>query len=182
MKKKGNEIRKQIKMRKDNKFLLTFIVSFMLIMATSPLVLGLHEDLLVITFDPDADVDINVDFTAYNFSIVLAAEWSNTTGEIFTLYNNGTIAMDTEIRADNSSEGDMTINGTGVPPATDEFAIYIEDLDFPHYLNDSYVDDFDTALASNGYKSFDVCLLLGTNLSANHSWQTVNISFRGSII
>ena len=181
MKKKGNEIRKQIKMRKDNKFLLTCIVSFMLIMATTPLVLGLHEDLLVITFDPEADVDINVDFTAYNFSTVAVDAWENTTGELFTLYNNGTIAMDTEIRADNTSEGDMTINGTGVPPGMDEFAIYIEDLDVPHYLNYSYVDDFDTALAANGYKSFDVCLLIGSSMSANHSWQTVNISFRGTI-
>ena len=158
------------------------IMALMFFASTTPLVLALHEDTLVITFDPDGDIDINVDVTAYNFSTVNVNAWENTTGELFTLYNNGTLPMDTEIRADNSSEGDMTINGTGAPPATDEFAIYIEDLDFPHYLNDSYVDDFDTALASNGYKSFDVCLLLGTNLSANHSWQTVNISFRGSII
>jgi hypothetical protein len=157
------------------------IIALMFFTSTTPLVLALSEDTLVITFDPDGDIDINVDVAAYNFSTVIVNAWENTTGELFTLYNNGTLPMDTEIRADNSSEGDMTINGTGVPPTTDEFAIYIEDLDFPHYLNDSYVDDFDTVLASNAYKSFDVCLLLGTNISANHSWQTVNISFRGTI-
>jgi hypothetical protein len=90
--------------------------------------------------------------------------------------------MDTQIKTNaTTDEADMSLNDTGMPPGVDEYAIYIEDLDFPGYLNTTYSVEFDQSLAAGDSKTFDICLLLGVNLSANHSWQTTTIYFQGSL-
>lgn len=166
---------------KDKKIGFTILVSFIMLAATTPLVLAATVDTVIIIFDPDGDIDIDVNLSFYNFSSVVAGIWSNTTGGTFTLYNNGTIPMDTEIRTNASTdEGDMDLNESGVPPAMDEYAIYIEGLDFENYVNSSYTIDFDQGLNPSESKTFDICLLLG-NISTNHSWQTTTVYFRGSI-
>ena len=184
MKRKRNEYHQQIKSTKriDKRILSASVVSFMLIVAAMPLVFALSEDTLVISFDPDSDIDIDVSLATYNYSTVTVNEWTNTSGEHFTLYNNGTISMDTEIRADNiTAEGNMSLNESGVVPGTDEYALYIEDLSSPGYVNDSYIMEFDDDLLPASDKSFDICLLIGTNTTLNHTWQTTTIYFRGSI-
>jgi hypothetical protein len=166
---------------KDKKIGFSILVSFIMLVATIPIVLGATVDNVIITFDPDGDIDIDVNLSFYNFSSVVAGVWSNTTGGTFTLYNNGTIPMDTEIRTNASTdEGDMDLNESDIPPQMDEYAIYIEGLDFQDYVNSSYTIDFDQGLNPSESKTFDICLLLG-NISTNHSWQTTTIYFRGSI-
>ena len=184
MRKSGKKICRKIFLGKNGKkkILLVGIISFIVLIASTPLVFAVTEDTLVITFDPDSDIDIDVSLATYNYSSVTVNAWTNTTGEVFTLYNNGTIPMDTDIRADNeTAEGDMQLNESGVVPGTDQFAIYIEDLTSPGYLNQSYVAEFDDDLAPNADTSFDICLLMGTNTSLNHTWQTETIYFRGRI-
>jgi hypothetical protein len=159
------------------------IITFIFIAGTTPLVLAAKEDTIVITFNPHGKIEIDISHSSWNYSSIQANEWGNTTGEQFTLFNNGTIAMDTEIKTNSTSvEGDMKLNSSTAAPTTDEYAIYIEDLDTPQYINTSYATHgfYDTNLAASGSKSFDICILIGTALSANHSWQTVNITFRGS--
>jgi len=169
------------RVERDKKIGFTILVTFIMITATTPLVLAATEDTVIITFDPDGDIDIDVNISYYNFSSVVAGIWSNTTGGTFTLYNNGSIPMDTEIRTNASTdEGDMNLNQSDVPPGMDEYAIYIEGLDFENYVNSSYTIEFDQGLNPSDSKTFDVCLLLG-NISTNHSWQTTTIYFRGSI-
>jgi len=183
MKKKRGEILNKIffKVGKDKRIGFAILVTFIMLAATSPLVLAATVDTVIITFDPDGDIDIDVNLSYYNFSSVVAGVWSNTTGETFTLYNNGTIPMDTEIRSNaTTDEGDMDLNQSGIPPGMDEYAIYIEGLDFENYVNSSYTIEFDQGLAPSDLKTFDICLLLG-NISTNHSWQTTTIYFRGSI-
>ena len=159
----------------------SILVSFIILAATTPMVLAVTVDTLIITFDPQGDIDIDVNLSDYNFSSVVAGIWSNTTGGTFTLYNNGTIPMDTEIRTNaTTDEGDMSLNESDIPPQMDEYAIFIEGLDFEDYLNSSYIIDFDQGLNPTDSKTFDICLLLG-NISTNHSWQTTTIYFRGSI-
>ena len=165
----------------DSKILFTLIVTFILIAAAAPIVLAASEDNVVITFDPNGDIDIDISLASYNFSSVIAGMWTNSTGGTFTLYNNGSVPMDTQIKTNaTTDETDMSLNASGVAPDTDEYAIYIEDLDFPDYLTTAYGTEFDQGLTSQDSKTFDICLLLGTNLSANFSWQTTTIYFQGS--
>ena len=158
------------------------LVTLIILAGFTPLVWAATEDTVIITFDPDGNIDIDINYLSYNYSIVYANSWANTSGGYFTIYNNGSVPMDTQIRTNaTTDETDMSLNQSGVPPSTDEYAIYIEDLDFPGYLNSSYVGDFDQNLAALGSKTFDICLLIGVNLTANFSWQTTTIYFQGSI-
>jgi hypothetical protein len=167
----------------DIKKIIVFLISIML-MASTPLVLAATEDNVVITFDPDGDIDINVDRTAYNFSSFVANTWSNSTGNWFTVYNNGTVAMDTSIKTNSSTDsGELDLNTSAAVPGQDEYAIYVQGLDnFDQYVNNTYTEYgyYDTALAPDDSENFDICLLLGTNLSTNHSWQMTTIYFQGS--
>ncbi|UCF49170.1 MAG: hypothetical protein JSU91_05320 [Thermoplasmatales archaeon] len=157
------------------------LVSTMILAAFTPIVMAATTDDLIITFNPDGDIDIDVNISDYDFGSVQANEWSNTTGGTFTLYNNGTVAMDTRIKTNaTTDETDMSLNATGVAPGQDEYAIKIQGLDATGYLETSYNLYFDTSLLPADSKTFDVCLLIGTNLSANHSQQTTTISFEGS--
>ena len=183
MRKNKGEIQNRIfsRFRNDKKIGFTILVTFIMLTASTPLVLAATVDTVIITFDPDGDIDIDVNLSYYNFSSVVAGIWSNTTGGTFTLYNNGTIPMDTEIRSNASTdEGDMDLNESDVPPQQDEYAIYIEGLDFENYVNSSYTIEFDQGLNPSDSKTFDICLLMG-NISANHSWQTTTVYFRGTI-
>ena len=167
--------------RMENKRIYVFLISMMLLAVSTPLVIAVTEDDLIITFDPDGDIDIDVNLTSYNFSSITVNQAKNTTGGTFTLYNNGTVSMDTQIKTNASTdENDLNLNASGTPPGQDEYALSIEGLDVDGYLTSSYGLEFDQALAPSTSKTFDVGLLLGSSLSANHSWQTTTISFQGS--
>ena len=167
------------KAKKEVKKVYTIIISTLLLSAITSSVMAVTEDNVIITFDPDGDIDIDISPAGYNFSSVLATEWSNSTGNAFTLYNNGTVAMDTRIKTNaTTDEGNMTLDAAGTP-GQDEYSIETKGLDSDGFLDSSYVGDFDSALSSNDNKGFDICLLIG-NLSANHSWQTTTITFQGT--
>jgi len=165
----------------DVRKLVVIILTIFILSAFSPFVVAVTEDNLIITFDPDGDIDIDINLASYNLSSSVAGTWTNTTGGTFTLYNNGTVPMDTQIKTNTTTDtADMSLNASGVPPAQDEYAIYIKDLDIANFLTDAYALEFDQGLNPNDSNTFDICLLLG-NLSANHSLQTTTISFQGSI-
>ena len=168
---------------KLKKIFVLFVTSIILAGFT-PLVLAATEDSVEISFDPDGDIDIDISLASYNFSSIQANQWENTTGGVFTIYNNGTVSMNTQIKTNATTDppgsGDMSLNASGVAPGQDEYAIYIDGLDVGNYLTTAYGLEFDTNLLPDDSKTFDICLLLGTNLSANFSWQTTTIYFQGS--
>jgi len=165
----------------ENKKIYVILISVLLIAVSTPLVMAASEDDLIITFDPDGDIDIDISLTTYNFSTIVVDQWSNTTGGTFTIYNNGTVSMDTQIKTNaTTDEADLSLNASGVPPGQDEYSIYIEGLDVENFLTTAYSLEFDQSLAPSASKTFDICLKLGTSLTANHSWQTTTISFQGS--
>jgi len=159
-----------------------FIIAALMIGALiTPLVLAATEDNVVITFDPDGDIDINVDAATYNFTTSQANAWDNTTASYFTCYNNGTVAMDVEVNAsEHSNEGDMWLNESTSAPSQDEYAIYIKGFTPGGYVNSSYTYEHETGILPDDNTQFGISLLIGTNLSANHSWQTVTVYFRGT--
>jgi hypothetical protein len=157
------------------------LVTSIFVAAFTPLVLAASEDSVVITFDPNGDIDIDISLASYAFGSIYANQWSNTTGGTFTLYNNGTVAMDTQIKTNATTDSaQMSLNASGVPPGTDKYAIYISGLDVGNYLTTAYSLEFDQGLLPADSKTFDICLRLGTNLSANFTTQTTTIYFQGS--
>ena len=165
----------------DVRKICVLILTLMILIAFSPLVLSVSEDSVTIYFDPDGDIDIDVSEVEHNFTAVLANEWSNTTGSTFTLYNNGTVSMNTQAKTNASTdEGDMSLNASGVAPVQDEYAIYIDGLNVSNYIGTAYSENLGTDMFPAGSNGFDVCLLIGDNLSANHSYQTTTIYFQGT--
>ena len=155
----------------------------MILVAFTPYVLAATEDTVIITFDPQGDIDIDVNISAYNFSGILANTFKETSGGWFLLWNNGTVNMNTEIRTNGSTdEGDMDLNLSTAAPGTDEYSILITGLNtLDQYVNNTYgfYGNYSTNLLPNDNDAFDIRLTIGTNLSANHSWQTTTIYFRG---
>jgi len=152
-----------------------FIV--MILVGFSPLVWAGTNDTVIITFDPIGDIDIDISYASYDFGSITGNSNISTSGNYFTLYNNGTVAMDTEIKTNaTTDESNMNLDTDG-NPGLDYFSIYINDLDTPGYLTTSYVE-FDQSL-SPGSKTFDITLYIGY-LSTNHGQQTTTIYFQGS--
>ena len=167
----------------ENNKLYVFLIAIMILAAFMPITFGATEDSVLITFDPDGNIDIDISHPTYDFGSFVAETWSNSTNSYFTLYNNGTVAMDTDVKSnDTTDEGDMKLNETSSAPGLNEYSIKIIDMDQPdQYVNNTYghYGYYDTALAASGSETFGISLYLGT-ISANHTGQNVTIYFQGS--
>ena len=156
------------------------IIPLVIIATISPIIMATTEDAVIITFDPDGDIDIDVSPVNYSFGSIISGSWSNTTGNTFTLYNNGTIYMDVRIKTNaTTDEGNLTLDPDG-NPGIDFFSIETSGFDIDDYLPSSYGTTFDENLSPGGNKAFDLHLNIGI-ISANHSQQTTTIYFQGSI-
>ena len=185
MKKKQSDFQKQLISNWiiEKKILFACLVASIMIIASTPIVFAATEDSVIISFNPDGDIDIDVNLSSYNFTSVLSKAWSNTTGNTFTLYNNGTVVMNTEIKTNlTTDEGDMSLNLSTAAPTQDQYAIYVKGLNnMDQYVNSSYAlyGYYSINLNPQDNDVFDICLFLG-NLSANYSYQTTTIYFQGS--
>ena len=185
MKKKRNVLYKKPSLKRNinKKILFAYLVSYMIIIATSSSVLAATSDSVEITFNPDGDIDIDVNLSFYNFSSIISGNWGNTSGNMFLLWNNGSVAMDTQIETnDSTDEAQMWLNLSGAAPSVNQYAIMTINLGtVDKYLNNTYGTEgyYSTGLLPNDNDGFDLGILLG-NLSANHSWQTTTIRFQGS--
>ena len=164
-----------------NRKIYAFLVSAIVISAITPLVMAATEDNVHITFDPDGQIDIDVSPASYDFGSSQANAWTNSTGSYFTLYNNGTVPMDTQIKSNaTTDETTMTLNTAG-NPGLDEYSFNTSGLSNDMWVPSSYGTESDTSLNPSTSQGFDICLLLGTSLSANHTTQNTTIYFQGSI-
>ena len=179
--KKGGSCKKPTsKRRVSKKIVLTFLVSAMVIASTTPLVMAAIEDNVHITFDPDGSIDIDVSPASYDFGSAVAGIWTNSSASYFTLYNNGTVPMDTQIKSNVSTdETTMTLNTAG-NPGLDEYSFNTSGLSNDMWVPNSYGTASDTSLNPGNSQGFDICLLLGTSLSANHTTQNTTIYFQGT--
>jgi hypothetical protein len=162
-----------------NKLYIYFVIAI-LVAASTPIVMAATEDSVKVTFDPDGSIDIDVTPTSYSFGSSQANAWTNSSASYFTLYNNGSVAMDTQIRTNaTTEETDMTLNITG-SPGQDEYSFNTSGLSNDMWFPSSYGLESDTSLNPGSSKGFDICLLIGTSLSANHTTQNTTIYFQGS--
>ena len=168
-----------ISIRLDKKILFAVLVTAMMVISTTHVVLAATEDSVIITFDPDGDIDIDVSLANYSFGSVISGLWTNTTGGTFTLFNNGTVSMNTQIKSNaTTDEGNMTLDIDGNPPM-DNYSFYTIGFDNDDYITTAYGVNFDLSLSASDSKTFDLGLNLG-NLSANHTVQTTTIYFQGN--
>ena len=163
-----------------NRKIYAFLVSAIVISAITPLVMAATEDNVHITFDPDGQIDIDVSPASYAFGSSQANAWTNSSGSYFTLYNNGTVPMDTQIKSNaTTDETTMTLNTAG-NPGLDEYSFNTSGFSNDMWVPSSYGTESDTSLNPSASQGFDICLLLGTSLSANHTTQNTTIYFQGT--
>ncbi|MCX6665862.1 MAG: hypothetical protein NT038_07395 [Euryarchaeota archaeon] len=161
--------------------LMVFLVMSMWISTLTPLVLA-DETSISITFDPNGTVDIDVTPRSSAFGAILIGSWVNTTGSTFTLYNNGTVAMNTQIKSNATTDSTQLTLDTNGNPGADAYSLYTSGLDTNGYITAVYGGDFDTAIAAGGNKGFDLCLNMGSSLSSNFTLQTTTIYLQGTSI
>ncbi len=150
------------------KILFTWFVSLLWLSVLTPVVVA-DETSISVTFDPDGVIDIDVSPKSYGFGTVQIGTWENTTGSTFTLYNNGTIPMDTQIKTNATTDStQLTLDADGTP-GVNQYSFRTDGLDSDGYITTAYAGDVDSALSASGSKGFDLCLNIGSSLSSNFS-------------
>ena len=164
------------------KILLVGLISAMLVSALTPIVMAATEEGITITFDPSGNIDIDVSPNSYDFGAASANSWTNSSGSTFTLYNNGSTSMDTQIKTNASTNsGNMTLDPDGTAISADNYSLYAKaNLGSPGYITTSYSADFDTNLAKDGSKGFDLGLELA-DISQDWGQETTTVYFQGSL-
>lgn len=162
------------------KILLAGLISAMLVSALTSIAMAATEEGITITFDPTGTIDIDVSPNSYAFGAATANTWTNSTGSEFTLYNNGSTSMDTQIKANaTTNSGNMTLDPDGVSIAMDNYSLNTTGLDTDAWITTSY-GAVDSALAALGSTSFDLCLKLA-DISQDWGLETTTVYFQGSI-
>jgi len=163
------------------KILLVGLISAMLVSALTPIVMAATEEGITITFDPSGNIDIDVSPNSYDFGAAGANSWTNSTGSTFTLYNNGSTAMDTQIKTNaTTNSGNMTLDPDGVSIPMDNYSLNTTGLDTDAWITASYGADVDSSLAALGSKGFDLNLRLA-DISEDWGEDTTTVYFQGSI-
>jgi len=163
------------------KIILVGLISAMLVSALTPIVMAVTEEGITITFDPSGNIDIDVSPNSYDFGTAGANDWTNSTGSAFTLYNNGSTSMDTQIKTNATTDsGEMTLDPDGTAIPADNYSLNTSGLDANAWITTAYGADVDSALEALGSKGFDLCLLLA-DISQDWTQQTTTVYFQGSI-
>jgi hypothetical protein len=175
MKKKFNVLSSNAK-----KIMLAVLISMIWITTLTPVVLAGTTTNITISFNPAGVISIAVSPSSYNFSAIMAGGWKNSTPSIFTIFNNGTIGMDTQMATSATSSGGMVLDDSGSPGAN-QYSLLTDGLSSDAYLTAANVTR-DTNLASSGTKPFDLCLNMGSTITQNWTWQTATVYFVGSSV
>ena len=162
------------------------IVIMMLFATFSPIPISIVKaattDTIEITFDPQGNISIDVSPNNYNFSSFWSYSNESTTGTYFTMWNNGTIDnMVTTIQI-TDSPADLTVDEDSPPVADDNYALYLIGGDasgIDNWILESTTIQLDSDLDRAGTKTFGFTLYM-SNITANHTWQSMNLTLTGS--
>ena len=171
---------------KIKKILMTaLVISILSITSFSPVsitVLADTTDTITITFDPQGNISIDVSPESYNFSTFWSYSNESTTTAYFTLWNNGTVDnMLTDIQITANSPGDLTCDEDSIPTTDDYYALNLTGgtaTGINHWVKESAAIQLDSDLDKSGTKTFGFTLYL-SNITANHSWQTLTVTLTG---
>jgi hypothetical protein len=165
---------------KVKKIVLICLVSAMWIAPLLPTVLA-DETSIRITFDPDGGIDIDVTPKNYAFGAILGGTSKATTGSTFTLFNNGSVPMDTQLKSNATTDStEMNLDNDG-SPGNNAYSLYTDNLDADWWITNAYGADLDSAIAAGANKGFDLILFIGSSLSSNFTTQATTIYLQGSV-
>ena len=109
--------------------LLVFIFIVVTGIATVMPLVWADETSISITFDPDATIYIDITPKTYDFGSVHVGQLENSTGSTFSLYNNGTISIDTQIKTNATTDSTLLTLDVDGSPATDAYSFRTSGLD-----------------------------------------------------
>ena len=162
------------------KMLFAWLVSMLWLSVLTPIVLA-DETSISATFDPDGIIDIDITPKTYNFGAVQVNAWKNTTANYFTIYNNGTLPMDTQFKTNATTDStSLTLDGDG-SPGSNAYSLRTNGLDSDGYINSTYSAEQDAGLAANSNKVCGFCLKMGSSISQNWTSQRTTIYIQGSL-
>lgn len=162
-------------------FLISLIVMLVITAIAPPAIVADTSDTIHVTFDPTGEVNISITPPTLNFSTVTANSNKESTAS-FTLWNNGTIYMNTTCNTNLSTdEGNLTLDPDGTPE-TDYYSLQFTNTAFEG--NDEYIPSASTvilnqSLAPSGSGTFYVTIHLGY-INDDYGWQTTTINFTAS--
>jgi hypothetical protein len=138
-------------------------------------------DTLEATFDPKGNISIEIGPQTYDFGEIWALSWRNTTGTTFTIFNNGSVAMDTDFNISKNGTN-FLLDNTGACSSDDEYAVYTSGLDSDGWLDSVALGGatFDTNIGPDASKSFDLHLKIG-DITENFGDETFTITAQGSV-
>lgn len=173
---------------KIKKILMLGLVLVILAFATfSPVSINVNvkaatTDTITIEFDPEGNISIDVSPGTYNFSTFWSYSNESTTGTYFTLWNNGTVDnMITDIQI-TSSPAALTVDEDSVPVSNDNYALYLiggTASGINAWVRESTTIQLDSDLDRSGTETFGFKLYL-SNITANHTWQSMTLTLTGS--
>ena len=176
MKKKFNALSINAK-----KIMLAVLISMIWITTLTPVVFAATEASIKVDFDPSGVIDIAVSPKYYDFGSITAGAWKNSTGTLFTIFNNGTSPMDTEFKSNATSSGGMDLDNDGAP-AADDYSLYgAASLDTPSYITNNYAQ-LDDAIPAGDHQHFDLCLNMGSSITVNWTAQTTTVYLQGHAV
>ena len=162
-----------------NTILMLFLSAF-----TSPVVMAATTDYVVVTFDPDGTIDIDVHpaTCAYGTTDANGNEESAST---FTLYNNGTVDMTTTAHQNLTTDSsDLECDGDGTP-GTDFYSIRFTSTTMDG--NNAYISNssgspttLDNSLAPQDTDTFKLTIYVGY-INDNYGAQTTRVNFSGAV-
>jgi len=162
------------------KILFAWFVSVLWLSILTPMVVA-DTTSIKVTFNPEGGIDIDVSPKTYNFTTVQAGSYKTSTGSHFTLYNNGTVPMDTQIFSNATTDSDqLTLDANG-GPVGDTYSFITVGLSNDAYIPAAAAAEQSQNLAGSTTDTFDINLTMGTPLTSNFTWQRTTINLTGSI-
>ena len=144
-----------------------------------PAVMGATSDSISITFNPSGNIDLDISPQSADVGVVGAGSSAGTAANYFTLYNNGTVGMDTQIEANSTTDsGNLTLDGDG-SPGLDYFSLYVTG-NCPNQYISSTPANWKQDLAPGGSETFGITVYLG-QISMDYGQEKVTINVTGSI-
>jgi len=163
--------------------IVSFFVTLVVVAVGPQTIMGATKEVINVSFDPTGTIDLDVSPGVVNYSTV--ENGTNEDSVSLTLYNNGTIGMDTDINTsattDPDGTGDLTLDPDG-QPGEDLFSLKVVDTTFDG--NDNWITaggvELDNNLAgAGGSGTFEIQITMGP-ISVDHGWQTIDVKLTGT--
>ena len=166
---------------------IALVTSILSIASFSPIsitVLAATTDTITITFDPQGNVSLDVFPEEWNLSTVWSYSNESTTNNYFTLWNNGTVDMQTDIQI-TTSPANLCVEYNISEPTTDNYyALNLTGTTISgknHWVQELAAIQLDSDIDASASDTFGFTFYL-SNITTNHSWQTLVVTLTGSQI